>query len=1308
MRNIIVGCAAICFLFAAGGVPAEYEFYQGCQYPGKDLRPGVGVNKVVDPGGEPREYARRTVEWWPRQGEDIIEVVDGMPLRTWTFKDSAAQNIFAERGTIKAHLVGFRGVGAAITDLFGKGPDAGSAAEPAVVLRLADGRKRMFAPGSFGKEDKAFIMELFAKEMARIRANSVKLKYEVRPGLSSEYPNIAKPGEPGTMQVESEHMVWASGSQSAEPNEPWIHEADLAKGKRYRQATMLWSENMWSLYEYSGLLMWGWDSEKPVKYTITIPGTKRDGFKNIGGYAGGGGGGCGIKGANTWLLAHEWGHGIRINSAYVGGGEAGADNCRAFCRPGPVGNHQTRRPARNVFSGIGGYGVTTFYTLMGDNPNWGHGWFAALPFGKDDSGHSFLTIARIGEQRGLFDNGIRGVGDLMGEYAARVATFDCELEYDYRKALFSPVRHWLEPVDVEKRSYRIPADYAPEPWGMNIIRLVPDKGAGEIVVDFQGIHDPEAYSDWRACIVSLGANGIRRYSPLWNKGRMNASINKDDISHWLTVAATPTAMYLPKNSRTRNIGVFCSGRHAWRYPWRAQFTNARPGSPQWTVGDFGVKEAGKRQLVPAIPGSRAQLEAMAQGKRHPNGGGWVQSTATVDPTAYVGPNAMVLDTAQALGNASIEDFAVVRDSARVEGHARVFGAANIRGKKAVIDGYSRAWLGERKSSAPQKSARAPEGKYPVVPLRPGAESLRADGLWAHYAMDAPNNITLEDYYRYPVAMSHGHNRALVPSLDGYVHNGPEFAEADGHFGLRFDGKKQYAEISPRAVDLGEATIVATVRREASAPGVVFDFGASDKSRMTLRFERSGKPLFDATVGGKAVLELQGKTAVPINQWARLRVELDGSVASLWLDKDVIAQKPTSFRPCDVFPPETRRFNTIANSRNMRGGFAGVFDSLVIYHKVHSNFELLPPPITDAPIRPTAQIVARFEKQLGDANQLEKKIRTMIGKEMAPYNAIYKRLQARQEELLLRNTGVRQARKTLAAAKADLEKKKKSLGEEVNEQNAELVEQAAKIETEKRAAAGKMHELLRKLSDEDAEYSKCRSEENRINKEELDPLRKAFFAKAAKERPDADRGKLERELALDPEYAKVDARRSKFSAKANARAEELRETVGAELPETIAFRRLDHRSAQLTRELRALRDAHISKNINEATKRINELAKQVSESEEEAWKRYGQEKGWLKSFEFAGFRGYYNTAYGHYFEQRVRAIAGGGEMREDLKQLQQVQQAYADPGYWHTTVDWDWRMPEEIDGRIDSMPLMRKWLARTRGPVVKTKPTSVKH
>lgn len=52
--------------------------------------------------------------------------------------------------------------------------------------------------------------------------------------------------------------------------------------------------------------------------------------------------------------------------------------------------------------------------------------------------------------------------------------------------------------------------------------------------------------------------------------------------------------------------------------------------------------------------------------RHPNGGGWVEDTATVDETAYVGPDARVYG------------------AARVSGNAEVFGAAQVSAPRHVL------------------------------------------------------------------------------------------------------------------------------------------------------------------------------------------------------------------------------------------------------------------------------------------------------------------------------------------------------------------------------------------------------------------------------------------------------------------------------------------------------------------------------------------------------------------------------------------------------------------------------------------------
>ena len=63
--------------------------------------------------------------------------------------------------------------------------------------------------------------------------------------------------------------------------------------------------------------------------------------------------------------------------------------------------------------------------------------------------------------------------------------------------------------------------------------------------------------------------------------------------------------------------------------------------------------------------------------QHPNGGGWVADSATVDNTAYVGANARVFDQAQVYGQAWVSGEARVFGQAQVYGEARVFGQAYL-------------------------------------------------------------------------------------------------------------------------------------------------------------------------------------------------------------------------------------------------------------------------------------------------------------------------------------------------------------------------------------------------------------------------------------------------------------------------------------------------------------------------------------------------------------------------------------------------------------------------------------------------------
>ena len=115
----LLAVAVLCICVSALAV--EYDYYGTLHYP-KELVPGVGLDTVEQEGGpDATGYQRRTVQWWPRQGQDIVDVPEVAPLRTWTRNKGqidkealagASRNWTRSDGeTFKAHLIGFRGFG---------------------------------------------------------------------------------------------------------------------------------------------------------------------------------------------------------------------------------------------------------------------------------------------------------------------------------------------------------------------------------------------------------------------------------------------------------------------------------------------------------------------------------------------------------------------------------------------------------------------------------------------------------------------------------------------------------------------------------------------------------------------------------------------------------------------------------------------------------------------------------------------------------------------------------------------------------------------------------------------------------------------------------------------------------------------------------------------------------------------------------------------------------------------------------------------------------------------------------------------
>jgi len=940
-----------------------YPFFARYMSPGMRTVEGVELRTVLQgsmPGEQPEDYNTRVVEFAPRKGVDFVEVDPRMPLREWTFTEAAfARNVVPavfQNATrkLEAHLVGFSAVGYTID----AGEFMGEMDIPCLLLRLPDGRIRMVETRYVSEDDLRFAATYHRAALDDIKTHRIPEQPRVlHPHVTRNYPNPTEPGVTNShFLTESDFHVLVSGTEHPEPGNAnhwvtWVNAmGDRRAGRKVRASTTAWFDAHWLIFEYAGFYMPGIDRPEPrEKFWWFVGGPTIDGRGTRGG-----GGGNHIGNGSPGIGAHEWGHMTKfLNGVKHGGGETWADTLRDTAFGTGTGGRELNTPHQHLFSTGNRYAYTHFYTTVGEDPSLGYLWYARLPVydeRQQPSADSALhLIAELFKRQQLTEYAdqqmvnepVKEFGDLFGEYAARTATFDNQKEYLYHNSRYSPPRYGLDLIDRERNIWRVPTDSAPQAQGFNVVRLVPEKDAMEIGVDFMGIHDPSIYSDWRASIVAVEADGTRRYSNLWNKGPVTFPVRADDRSIWLTVAATPTALM--------KADGLCPGPYLLKrmptYPWQIALTRATVGTPARLAEEFGPGIKAADAVDPS------QLVA------HQNGGGLVARTATVADTAYVGPNAMVLDHAQVLDHASIEGFAIVRGNAVVKDHARLYGNAVAQGR-TVVGGHSRYHVPVR--NAIQADVMADN---PLIP-RYGEANLRTDGLWANYAMMDTDRRILHDYYRYAEVNTEA-NIPAYPNLNGYVFGEPQAVAYDGGSdvvtaGLQFDGKDQYATLHAAVMDIPEATVVTRLMVEPGVAGTVFDFGVDQAHCMTLDIAADGTLTLNATVKGLPVFSLTGSRKIVRGRPVSLRVVVDGKETALWMDADKIAETESGFRCCDLFPPDAIRENLIASSRDGSNRLQALFDSLVIYAKAHDRLDA--EPVMDAPPMVGDNVLKRLAQQ----------------------------------------------------------------------------------------------------------------------------------------------------------------------------------------------------------------------------------------------------------------------------------------------------------------------------------------------------------
>jgi hypothetical protein len=301
-------------------------------------------------------------------------------------------------------------------------------------------------------------------------------------------------------------------------------------------------------------------------------------------------------------------------------------------------------------------------------------------------------------------------GDIFGDFATKAVIWDLNrgsalFRSTFNKSLGNPDEKfkrprytYLEALDGENamdNRYVSPFAFAPQRYGFNIIRLYPDDSRS-VKVRFRGdvqtknnipnykkalnLEPADTYlpddpgSDWRYGLVAVtgdaaatGGTVTARYSEVKRASDGNPDVSMQlqngETQVYLVVAATPTIHH--------KISWDQFYYTVYRFPYMVEITGAKPEGFQPLANPTGGK--------------------------HGNGGGFVQSTATVDETAYVGPNARVLGTAQVKNNARIEGRAVVkgnaqvRDNAIVKDHALVAGG-QVYGSAVVAEG-AKIWNG---------------------------------------------------------------------------------------------------------------------------------------------------------------------------------------------------------------------------------------------------------------------------------------------------------------------------------------------------------------------------------------------------------------------------------------------------------------------------------------------------------------------------------------------------------------------------------------------------------------------------------------
>ena len=169
---------------------------------------------------------------------------------------------------------------------------------------------------------------------------------------------------------------------------------------------------------------------------------------------------------------------------------------------------------------------------------------------------------------------------------------------------------------------------------------------------------------------------------------------------------------------------------------------------------------------------------------------------------------------------------------------------------------------------------------------------------------------------------------------------------------------------------------------------------------------------------------------------------------------------------------------------------------------------------------------------------------------------------------------------------------------------------------------------------------------------------------------------------------------------------LERKVIARTPVATEHEMLRNKTNRLNNELRSTADSYVANQTQALKKEIGDLKTALANAKRKAEAPQAPEYRALHS----GLRGYFSKHYNRDIPRYTSSLSGKTATSvaalartDDPGVIEDLLEIWSSGKMWRTEVDWDWRINEEVDGKIESLPLLQKWLHRVRGPVVTNRP-----